>query len=126
MPKPRSVSVRSRSTDGTVDLLDVRLRDVGLNASKDVPGGYVDGAWGLVRFFEELAEAWRGWQGERIFESVEHDLRIVATHDGHVRLDVLLRQTTHLYGWRVEMSLRLDVGEQLARAARDLAAVVRG
>lgn len=121
-----SVAVGARDADGTANLLQVRLRDVGLEASKTVPSGYVDGARGLVRFFEELAEAWRGWPDERIFESVEHDLLIVATHDGHVRLDVRLQQTTHPDGWRVEVSLRLDAGEQLARAARDVRAVVHG
>jgi hypothetical protein len=56
--------------------------------------GYSDGFGQLAGFFAELAASWRGWRGERTYESIEHDLRIVATHDGHVRLKVRLWQST--------------------------------
>jgi len=102
------------------------IRDAELEAGRDVYEGYSNGFEPLAAFFEELAESWRGWQGERIYESIEHDLRIVATHDGHVRLKVRLWQSTDPDGWMVETTLRLEAGEQLSQAARDIAAMVRG
>ncbi len=113
-----------RLPDGGVDLLDVAIRDVD-QAAKSVYAGYVDGFEGLARFFEDLASSWRGWHGERAYESIEHDLRIVATHDGHVRLRVRLWQSTDPDGWAVETAIRLDAGEQLNQAAKDIAATVR-
>ena len=77
--------------------------------------GCTDGFGQLARFFEDLATSWRGWSGERAYESIEHDLRIVATHDGHVRLRVRLWQSTDPDGWKLETALRLDAGEQLTR-----------
>jgi Family of unknown function (DUF6228) len=71
-----------RLPNGRVELLAITIRDADLEAGRDVYEGYSNGFESLATFFEELAESWRGWQGERIYESIEHDLRIVATHDG--------------------------------------------
>jgi Family of unknown function (DUF6228) len=114
-----------RLPHGVVELLDVTIRDVDLEARKSVYEGYTDGFEQLVRFFEDLAASWRGWRGERTYESIEHDLRIVATHDGHIRLRVQLWQSTDPDGWKLETALKLDAGEQLSQAAKDLSAVVR-
>lgn len=114
-----------RLPNGAAELLDVSIRDLDLKAGKSVYEGYTDGFEQLARFFEELAASWRGWSGERTYESIEHDLRIVATHDGHVRLRVRLWQSTDPDGWKLETALRLDAGEQLSQAALDISAVVR-
>jgi len=115
-----------RLPNGAVELLDVTIRDVDLQAGKSVYEGYSDGFEQLARFFDELAQSWRGWSGEPVFESIEHDLRIVATHDGHVRLRVRLWQSTDPDGWTLETFLRLDAGEQLTQAAKDISALIRG
>ena len=114
-----------RLPNGAVELLDVSIRGWDLKAGKSVYEGYADGFEQLARFFEDLAASWRGWSGERTYESIEHDLRIVATHDGHVRLRVRLWQSADPDGWKLETALRLDAGEQLSRAAQDISAVVR-
>ena len=110
---------------GAAELLDVTIRDQDLQAGKSVYEGYSDGFEGLARFFDDLAASWRGWTGERVYESIEHDLRIVATHDGHVRLRVRLWQSADPDGWVVETVVVLDAGEQLSRAGKDIASVVR-
>ena len=51
-----------------------------------------------------MASSWRGWDGTRVFESIEHDLRLSATHDGHVNLRVLLWESTEPLGWRVGLT----------------------
>ncbi len=58
-----------RLPNGAVELLDVTIRDVDLEAGKSVYEGYTDGFEQLVRFFEDLAASWRGWSGERTYES---------------------------------------------------------
>jgi hypothetical protein len=114
-----------RQPSGAVELLEVNVRDKDLQAGKSVYEGYSDGFELLARFFEDLAASWRGWIGERVYESIEHDLRLVATHDGHVRLRVRLWQSADPDGWTVETVVALDAGEQLSQAARDIASLVR-
>jgi Family of unknown function (DUF6228) len=48
----------------------------------------------LDAFFDRLVARWRGWQGEQVWEALEHQMSIAASHDGlgHVRLRVTLRQ----------------------------------
>jgi len=126
---PGAVMLMSRARclpNGCAELLAISIRDTDLAAGRDVYEGYSSGFESLAAFFEELAGSWRGWQGERTYESIEHDLRITATHDGHVRLKIRPCRSTGPDGWTVEATLRLDAGEQLSQAARDIAALVRG
>ncbi|UAL30699.1 DUF6228 family protein [Nocardioides rotundus] len=108
-----------------VDYLTVRVEGPDLSASRQVYAGWESGFSGLAVYFETLVASWRGWDGEQVFESIEHDLRIVATHDGHVHLEVRLRESTEARGWQVRAELRIEAGEQLASASRDVAALVR-
>jgi hypothetical protein len=118
-------SCARRLPNGAAELLDVTIRDVDLEAGKSVYEGYSDGFEHLARFFDDLATSWRGWSGERAYESIEHDLRIVATHDGHVRLHVRLWQSDDPDGWTVETVVTLEAGEQLSQAAKDISSLVR-
>ncbi|WP_228941626.1 DUF6228 family protein [Nocardioides sp. Leaf374] len=105
--------------------LSVTLEDLDLRATRRVYEGYDEGFTSLARYFNELATDWRGWNGSRYYESIEGDLRIQATHDGHVNLRVLLRESAVSTGWCVEAELRLDAGEALNAAAADIAHLVR-
>jgi hypothetical protein len=77
----------------------------------------------LVGFSRSLAADWRGWPGEQTYESWAQQLRLTATHDGHVRLAVQLCQTDWV-GDRDEWSafgvFRVDPGEDMTRAAENL------
>jgi hypothetical protein len=79
---------------------------------------YATGFDELAGFFRGLAASWRGWQGERVYEPLERDLRLTATHDGHVRLALQLRQSTVPDGWSVAAVMRLDPGEEMTGIAR--------
>jgi hypothetical protein len=80
----------------------------------------------LAEFFDDLARDWRGWTGDKVFTSVEHDLVFRATHDGsgHVLLGV--RLGTHVAedakSWQVSAPLALEAGqlEPLATSVRRL------
>ena len=84
------------------DSVLVTITERDLTARRVVRGAYSGGFDNLATFFAGLANDWRGWQGERVYESLEHDLRFVAEHDGHVRLKVRLWQSTDPNGWSVE------------------------
>jgi hypothetical protein len=71
----------------------------------------------LDRFWRDLAENWRGWEGTRSWQSLEGDLELSATSDrlGHVALEVRLEEGAP-FPWRVHGKLSLDAG-QLHRIA---------
>jgi hypothetical protein len=79
----------------------------------------------LAAFFGRLAADWRGWDGERVWESLEHDLRLAATHDGHVQLAVqLLQRPEWQAGWSAAAVISLEPGEEMTRVAEDVAALL--
>jgi hypothetical protein len=110
--------------DGTVRSVEVSVRTPGLAAGLRVQAHYATGFDDLAAFFQELAGGWRGWPGEKAYESLEHDLRLTATHDGHVRLAVQMSRTSGPDGWSASVVLRLDPGEEMTRAAGDVAALL--
>ncbi|WP_051551241.1 DUF6228 family protein [Nocardioides sp. URHA0020] len=105
--------------------LSVTIEGRGLRASRQVYEGYDGGFSSLAFYFADLVANWRGWPGSRDYESIEGDLRIQATHDGHVNLRVALWESAVPEGWRVEAEVRLDAGEALTAAASDVAALVK-
>jgi Family of unknown function (DUF6228) len=113
-----------RGPDGEIWYVWARLRVAGLDAALRVSAHYATGFDELAGFFRELAADWRGWQGERAYESLEHELRLTATHDGHVRLAVLLRQSSVPDGWSAAAVIQLDPGEEMTRVAADVAALL--
>ncbi|MFF1875665.1 DUF6228 family protein [Kitasatospora herbaricolor] len=104
------------------DALIVTLSDGGLRAVLKIEPGYI-GFASLSTFFADLASSWRGWHGERVYESLEHDLEIRASHKGHVALDVGLRETT-VDGWTARSTFWVEPAEELDRIAADVAGVL--
>ena len=52
-------------------------------------GGFED----LSKFFGSIEKSWRGWRGTRSWESLEGELRLIATHHGGViQLKVTIRK----------------------------------
>jgi hypothetical protein len=115
-----------RGPKGEIWYLTVRLRVPGLDAALRVSAHYASGFDELVAFFRELAGGWRGWQGVRSYESLERELELTATHDGHVHFACRLRQTSIPSGWSASSIILVDPGEEMTRAAGDLAALLQG
>lgn len=115
------IALSHEATDSVL----VTITESDLTASRVVQGACSGGLDSLAAFFVGLANDWRGWEGERVYESLEHDLRLAAEHDGHVRLKVRLWQSSDPNGWSVETRLTLEPGEELARVAEDLTRFVR-
>jgi hypothetical protein len=74
---------------------------------------------GLRTLFRELATDWKGTQGDRTWESIEHDLTIEASRDplGHLRLAFTLRENVLPDAWQVRVVVRLEAGKEMSRAA---------
>jgi hypothetical protein len=96
------------------------LRLDGLLASAAVENGpnLITGAT-IADLFEDLAEHWRGWSGQKVWENNEHTLRLAATHDGlgHVEIEVHLTRYAHAE-WEASGSIMLDAGDLRGLARR--------
>ena len=78
---------------------------------------------GLAEYFEGLAKEWRGWSGERRWESLEGDVALIAVHDGHGTIALRATLRTEAFAqhrWSASAELLVDAGglDHLARQAR--------
>ena len=94
-----------------IELFSVRVSRSDLFAAAGVWASYTGS--NPAKWFLELAENWRGWQGERQWESIEHELRLVATNDrrGHVAIRIRLRSGFWNDDWSVEATVQVDAGQ---------------
>jgi hypothetical protein len=74
-----------------------------------------------------LADAWKGWDGPKEWEAIEHDLHIEARHDGwgHVALRFTLRESYRPGAWTATAQVVLEAGEELTHFAKDVDAFLR-
>lgn len=94
----------------------------GLNARLD---GVAAWNWGadLAPFLEELSEGFRGWEGERVWQTNDRDLtvRAVFRSGGHVGLTWTLRPWRISVGsWDASVTTWLEAGEQMSTLAADV------
>ena len=96
--------------DGSEEFWIAELSGHGVSARRRVyayrPHGGFDGT------FKEMSAAWRGWEGEKTWRSLESELQIVSTHDGlgHVKIAVELRMNSKA-DWRVRGVLVVEAGQ---------------
>ena len=79
-------------------------------------------------FFSGLAQEWKGWAGERHYESLEPMLKLSAKHDGKgfALFTLLLRAgARESFSWSVSQRLTVELGQlgKVAQAAADFADV---
>lgn len=115
------------ASERIVDAVTAELRSGTLSASQQVVHSYATGFTDLVAFFESLAHDWRGWDGERRWDSLEGDLSLRAMYQyRHVQLRVTLRGPGPgwgNHGWEASISVTLDPGEQLTQTTAELASL---
>ncbi|MET3977430.1 DUF6228 family protein [Cellulosimicrobium funkei] len=76
------------------------------------------GTSGLPAFLYRLYDEFRGWTGERTWQSLEDELRLDARHDGHVHLR--WEVTNRPYGddsWSFSTTTHHGAGEDVRRLA---------
>ena len=85
-----------------------------------------EGPQGLAAFMRSLVVDWRGWEGVRRWEAIEHQLVIDAEHDplGHVDLRLTVRANWKLDAWEATVGVRLEAGEELSRLADEVNALL--
>jgi Family of unknown function (DUF6228) len=73
----------------------------------------------LAEYFQDIADNWRGWEGEKYWSTLESDLEFKATSDklGHVRLEFSLKRPYTQFGWVLQAALELEAGQLDAIAA---------
>lgn len=103
--------------DGTEEFWTVELSGPGMTARRRVVAYRPHGGFDCT--FQEMAAASRGWEGDKVWRSLEGELRLVCTRDGlgHIKIAVELR-TDWKSDWRAERVLVVEAG-QLDRLARD-------
>ncbi|MFH8709243.1 DUF6228 family protein [Streptomyces rubrogriseus] len=100
----------------------VELRAPGLTARVDEIVAWL---WDsdLTTFLEELAAEYRGWDGERSWQTNDSDLTLSAVFrsGGHVGLTWSLRPWPQAVGgWGASVTTWLEAGEQMASLAADV------
>jgi Family of unknown function (DUF6228) len=76
---------------------------------------------GLNEFFADLEREWRGWDGERRWETMEGGLSLTCTHDGRGTITVaVVLENLSGSDWTAEAALVVESGEELSRLVRDL------
>jgi len=122
-PDGGSVVTFSGSFDPYKDGYDFRdfkvhIADEGLTATTMVRS--METANGLAAFVGSLVADWKGWNGERKWESIEHDMGLTASHDGlgTITLRVEVRSDPYPTRWTASTTVRLAAGEELTRFAQ--------
>jgi hypothetical protein len=74
-------------------------------------------------YFQDLANSWRGWKGEKKWATFEGEFEFTASCDslGHVRLGVYLRSPHTGFHSELRTTLELEAG-QLDSIAREVSA----
>lgn len=95
----------------------VEMEGDGIRAQRSVHATRDD----LIAFVSTLANEWKGWEGHRHWEGIDHDLSIAAHSPmGHVALRIRLTEGWLNPTWAAEVEVHLEAGEETARLAADL------
>lgn len=117
------VRLRGAGRPWNDELLDLQceLTDDGVEAATAVRTLNGDG---IGPWAADLAESYQGWDGVRVWQSLERHLRIEVTHDrrGHVSLRFVIRgpRPYEPDAWEAPVVVTLDAGEDMRRFAADL------
>jgi Family of unknown function (DUF6228) len=118
--KTRIGLVYEPSSDPYLAGLNVRVETDGLDFEHWILVS--DDADGLVAFFADLVENWRGWRGIKRWEALEHGMTIEASHAGRiVELVFSLRRDYKPDAWEVRVPIVVTPGEAITRVAQALA-----
>lgn len=66
-----------------------------------------------MSFFKEIAKEWKGWGSDKVYESIEGQLKLKANHDGkgHITLEVILSPANNVNVWELKHFITLEVAQ---------------
>jgi hypothetical protein len=100
-----------------IGMLTVEIEAEGISCRQGVLTLQGDG---LDRFLTSLAEDWRGWDGTRTWDALEHGMTIEASHRGRrVELLFIVRRDFKPDAWELRLPVLVEPGESLARVAKE-------
>jgi hypothetical protein len=109
------------AADSDFGTLAVEVRADGLQCDSDALTLRGDG---LDTFLAGVAADWRGWDGTRTWNALEHGLSLEATHRGRrVELLFIVRRDHIADAWQVRLPILVAPGEPLSRLARETSAL---
>lgn len=120
------LSLKSSNSDAAINFSDVegdrfRVSVVARDRSVSRTVYAFTDAFGVADLFAQAAREWKGWDGAKVWQSIEGELQLELSHDrrGHVRLRVRLRSDAGgADSWRHEAEIELDAGQLEALALR--------
>jgi hypothetical protein len=88
-------------TDGMTAEASVDFDEVYPNSNNLIRGS-------LVKYLEELAKNWKGWDGEKRLETTESEFNLSARHNGvgHIKLQIEFRN----HPWMVKTEIDVEPG----------------
>ena len=117
----RPVTIKSSRDGITLEFIEysghhygVALRGADFNGAASVYAEKpVEDPARLEDFFRDLAANWRGWPGEKTYESLEEELLLKATSDclGHTELEVRLTSGPPPFHWMLRAALLIEAGQ---------------
>ncbi len=75
----------------------------------------------LIHFFDDLAANWKGWKGEKQWQSLEGEFTLSCESDslGHILMEVSLISGFYEDDWNIKVPIVLEAG-QLEKIALDI------
>lgn len=106
-----------RDSEGWLHSFVVRIEAPGLSVAAQVENSMV--IQGPESLFDDMAQSWRGWSGEKTWHALEGELVLCATTDslGHVSIQVLVQPGTNPEAWSVTALAVVEAGRLDALAA---------
>jgi len=103
------------AADPDMGALEVEVRSSGLTCTESALSL---GGDGLDVFLAGLAADWRGWEGVRRWDTLEMEIGLEATHQGHrVKLLFIVRRDYEQDSWELRLPILVAPGESLSRLA---------
>jgi hypothetical protein len=124
------LSLRSSNSDAAVNFSDVegdrfRVSVVARDHSVSrIVYAYTD-AFGVAALFAQAAHEWKGWDGAKVWQSIEGEMRLELSHDLRGQVTVRIRIRSDPGGadsWQHEADIGLDAGrlDAVALSAKTL------
>ncbi|MFI6095803.1 DUF6228 family protein [Lentzea sp. NPDC051213] len=108
------------SIDADITMIGASLRTPGMEASLGIEVIDHDG---LARFFEELADDYAGWQGERVWRAFQDELVVTAAFHSRGHVELRWRLELEAPAWSATVTTWVHAGEDMRRLAADLHAM---